>query len=92
MLSVDLDIVLFKNPLDPAFNPWMNRELDVWTAIDNGRMLNCGFYFVRPSPPVSALATEPASSTLHCCCVRRRVCSNCDARSMPATELRCCNT
>jgi len=44
--------VLFKNPLDPGFNPWMNRELDIWTGIDNGRMLNCGFYFVRPTDPV----------------------------------------
>lgn len=52
VLSVDLDIVLFKNPLDPKFNPLMNRELDVWTAVDNGKMLNCGFYFVRPTEPV----------------------------------------
>ena len=27
VLSVDLDIVLFKNPLDGRFNPWMNRDL-----------------------------------------------------------------
>lgn len=30
----------------------MNRDLDIWTGIDNGRMLNCGFYFVRPTDPV----------------------------------------
>lgn len=52
VLSVDTDIVLFKNPLDKKFNPWMNRELDIWTAIDNGRMLNCGFYFLHPTEPV----------------------------------------
>jgi Nucleotide-diphospho-sugar transferase len=52
VLSVDLDIVLFKDPLDPAFNPLMNRELDAWVAVDNGKMLNCGFYFLRPTEPV----------------------------------------
>ena len=52
VLSVDLDIVLFKDPLDGAFNPLMNRELDAWVAVDNGKMLNCGFYFLRPTEPV----------------------------------------
>jgi Nucleotide-diphospho-sugar transferase len=57
VLSVDLDIVLFKNPLDPAFNPLMNRELDAWVAVDNGKMLNCGFYFLRPTEQVQCRLT-----------------------------------
>ena len=56
MLSVDLDIVLFKDPLDGAFNPLMNRGLDGWVAVDNGKMLNCGFYFLRPTEPVRRCA------------------------------------
>lgn len=73
MLSVDLDIVLFKNPLDPAFNPLMNRELDAWVAVDNGKMLNCGFYFLRPTEQVRDpsnsnsiwLSTEPVWHISH---------------------------
>ena len=58
MLSIDLDIVLFKNPLDAQFNPWMNRDLDIWTAVDNGKMLNCGFWFARPTEPVRSCASH----------------------------------
>eukprot|EP00208_Stichococcus_sp_RCC1054_P003194 CAMPEP_0206137050 /NCGR_PEP_ID=MMETSP1473-20131121/2232_1 /ASSEMBLY_ACC=CAM_ASM_001109 /TAXON_ID=1461547 /ORGANISM="Stichococcus sp, Strain RCC1054" /LENGTH=656 /DNA_ID=CAMNT_0053529945 /DNA_START=535 /DNA_END=2505 /DNA_ORIENTATION=- len=58
VLSIDLDIVLFKNPLDGKFNPWMNRELDLWTAIDNGKMLNCGFWFARPTEKTDVFMRE----------------------------------
>jgi hypothetical protein len=46
VLSLDLDIVLWKDPTNDAANPWMDpgKGLDLWAPADPGGGLNCGFF------------------------------------------------